>query len=101
VNGDATDAVVGRGRPVVPALLHDMGNQLTVILGFAEMLLEEQGELAPDTVLLAVEAIVRNAREMRRLLEAASAADRPRPSLDGPERPVEPATVGSDPWARR
>lgn len=101
MNQDSPEEPVVHSGDRLPMLLHDMGNQLTVILGFAEMLLDEQGELPPDTVLLATEAIVRNAREMRWLLEAASDIDLSRPPADDRSGRPEAVEVGPDPRARR
>ncbi|HEX7276094.1 MAG TPA: HAMP domain-containing sensor histidine kinase, partial [Acidimicrobiales bacterium] len=49
---------------------HEIGNQLTVIQGFAEMLHDGLGQLPQDTARQFTEAIVRNAHQMRHLLDA-------------------------------
>ncbi|MEA2931716.1 MAG: hypothetical protein QOI56_501 [Actinomycetota bacterium] len=59
-----------RRHDLVPLLTHEIGNQLTVIQGFAEMLHSGLGDLPEETARQFTEAIVRNAHQMRRLLEA-------------------------------
>ncbi len=61
-----------RKHDLVPLLTHEIGNQLTVIQGFAEMLHEGLGQLPEETARQFTEAIVRNAHQMRRLLDAVS-----------------------------
>ncbi len=59
-----------RQHDLLPLLTHEIGNQLTVIQGFAEMLQEGLGRLPEETARQFTEAIVRNAHQMRHLLEA-------------------------------
>lgn len=59
-----------RQHDLLPLLTHEIGNQLTVITGFAEMLRDGQGRMRDDDARQFTEAIVRNAHQMRRLLEA-------------------------------
>ncbi len=61
-----------RKHDLVPLLTHEIGNQLTVIQGFAEMLHDGLGELPVETARQFTEAIVRNSLQMRRLLDAVS-----------------------------
>ena len=64
------EAAYRRKHDLLPLLTHEIGNQLTVIQGFAEMLLAGVGTLPEDTTRQFTEAIVRNSLQMRRLLEA-------------------------------
>jgi len=64
------EAAYRRKHDLVPLLTHEIGNQLTVIQGFAEMLLDGLGQLPEETARQFTEAIVRNSLQMRRLLEA-------------------------------
>jgi len=66
------EAAYRRKHDLLPLLTHEIGNQLTVIQGFAEMLLAGVGSLPEDTTRQFTEAIVRNSHQMRRLLEAVS-----------------------------
>ena len=61
-----------RKHDLVPLLTHEIGNQLTVIQGFAEMLHEGLGQLPEETARQFAEAIVRNSLQMRRVLDAVS-----------------------------
>jgi signal transduction histidine kinase len=66
------EAAYKRKNDLFPFLTHEVGNQLTVIKGFAEMLLEGIGSLPPETSRVFAEAIVRNAGHMADLLETVS-----------------------------
>jgi signal transduction histidine kinase len=77
------ERVPARQTPFVPAdeseddllgvLCHQLGNQLTVIQGFSEMLLDGiGGTLPPDSARQFAEAIVRNAKQMSDLLATVS-----------------------------
>jgi len=66
------EAAYRRRHDLVPLLTHEIGNQLTVIQGFAEMLHAGLGDLPEETARQFTEAIVRNSLQMRRLLEAVS-----------------------------
>ena len=66
------EAAYRRKHDLVPLLTHEIGNQLTVIQGFAEMLHDGLGQLPLETARQFAEAIVRNSHQMRRLLGAVS-----------------------------
>jgi len=55
-----------------PLLTHEVGNQLTVIKGYAELLLEGIASLPVDTSRQFAEAIVRTAGHMGALIESVS-----------------------------
>jgi signal transduction histidine kinase len=60
-------------QDLIPMLSHEIGNQLTVIQGFAEMLLDGIGNGLPSaTARQFADSIVRNAKHMSGLLEAVS-----------------------------
>jgi signal transduction histidine kinase len=61
-----------RQHDLVPLLTHEVSNQLTVIQGFAEMLHDRWGKLSDEDARQCAAAILRNAQQMRRLLEAVS-----------------------------
>jgi len=66
------EAAYRRKHDLVPLLTHEIGNQLTIIQGFAEMLHDGLGHLPEETARQFAEAIVRNSHQMRRLLGAVS-----------------------------
>ena len=68
----SVEAMYKRRKDLFPLLTHEVGNQLTVIKGFAEMLLEGIGTLPAETSRQFAEAIVRNAHHMADLLETVS-----------------------------
>ncbi|MGH9264601.1 MAG: histidine kinase dimerization/phospho-acceptor domain-containing protein [Acidimicrobiales bacterium] len=53
-------------------LAHEMGNHLTVVSGFAEMLAEGIGQLPDDTLREFTQAILRSAQQMGTALESFS-----------------------------
>lgn len=53
-------------------LAHEMGNHLTVVSGFAEMLAEGIGQLPDDTLREFTQAILRSAQQMGTALESLS-----------------------------
>ena len=53
-------------------LAHEMGNHLTVVSGFAEMLAEGIGRLPDDTLREFTQAILRSAEQMGTALESFS-----------------------------
>lgn len=59
-----------RQHDLVPLLTHEIGNQLTVIQGFAEMLRDGLGQLPDEIARQFADAVVRNSHQMRHLLEA-------------------------------
>ena len=62
-----------RKHDLLPMLSHEIGNQLTVIQGFAEMLVDGMGNGLPtETARQFAESIVRNAKQMSGLLETVS-----------------------------
>jgi signal transduction histidine kinase len=61
-----------RERDLLSFVTHEIGNQLTVIHGFAEMLADGLDELPKETLREFSQAIVRNAVEMRTLLHSLS-----------------------------
>ena len=70
-------------------LTHDIGNQLTVIGGFAEMLADGVDDLPPAMVREFSQAILRGAEQMRALLQSVSDLRR----LDAGRLDVHPETV--------
>jgi signal transduction histidine kinase len=68
----SVEASYRRQHNLLPLLTHEVGNQLTVIQGFAEMLCEGLGHLPEETARQFAEAIVRNSLQMRRVLDAVS-----------------------------
>lgn len=97
VPAPSIEASYRRRRNSLPLLTHEMGNQLTVIQGFAEMLLDGLGTLPVDTARQFAEAIVRNARQMRALLEATSDMQK----LDAGTLEVNPVPVDLVPLVRQ
>lgn len=73
-----TDGAASPGRPERPErdllsfVTHEIGNQLTVIHGFAEMLSDGIDTLSKDMVRQFSDAIVRNALDMRMLVQSIS-----------------------------
>ena len=76
VNGRKTaslETAHKREHDLVPLLTHELGNQLTVVQGFAEMLVEGlDGSLPPDMARQFADAILRNAKQMSGLIETVS-----------------------------
>ena len=69
----AVETADNRKHDLLPMLTHEIGNQLTVIQGFAEMLADGIGHGLPaDTARQFAESIVRNAKQMSGLLETVS-----------------------------
>lgn len=66
------EAAYKHKKDLFPLLTHEVGNQLTVIKGFAEMLLNGIETLPAETSRKFAEAIVRNAGHMADLLETVS-----------------------------
>lgn len=58
-------------------LAHDMGNHLTVVGGFAEMLADGIGQLPDDTLREFTRAILRSAEQMGTALEWLAELTRP------------------------
>jgi signal transduction histidine kinase len=88
----------GRPQPdLLSIVTHDIGNQLTVIGGFAEMLADGVDDLPPDMVREFSQAILRGAEQMRALLQSISDLRR----LDAGKLDVQPESVDLVPLVRR
>jgi len=85
-----------RKHDLLPLLTHEIGNQLTVIQGFAEMLHDGLGQLPEETARQFAEAIVRNSIQMRRVLDAVSDLRQ----LDDGELSLEVSTLDLVPLVR-
>ena len=98
--GPLSDPDLAGDRPA-PDLLsfvtHEVGNQLTVIGGFAEMLAEGVDDLPPEMVREFSQAILRGADQMRALLQSISDLRR----LDAGKLDVRPEDVDLVPLIRR
>lgn len=95
---DRTTGAAGRDRPELLSLVtHEIGNQLTVIGGFAEMLADGVDDLPPAMVREFSQAILRGAEQMRALLQSVSDLRR----LDGGTIDVHPEAVDLAPLVRR
>lgn len=92
-----TDAPAQPEPDLLSLLTHDIGNQLTVIGGFAEMLADGIDDLPPAMVREFSQAILRGTEQMRALLQ--SVADLRR--LDLGELAVHPEAVDLVPLVRR
>lgn len=99
--GVAGSADIGPEESPAPDLLsiltHDIGNQLTVIGGFAEMLADGVDDLPPDMVREFAQAILRGAEQMRAVLQSISDLRR----IDAGKLDVRPEAVDLVPHVRR
>ena len=95
---DAGDRSGDRPEPdLLSVVTHDIGNQLTVIGGFAEMLADGVDDLPPAMVREFSQAIVRGAQQMRALLQSVSDLRR----LDAGKLDVHPEVVDLVPLVQR